>query len=80
MLTGHREGLDRVAGSLLEKEEVSGIEVLELLGVERPRAAIREPIRPSIPIDVAGILREPDVPAKAAEGTGPAEPSPGGAA
>jgi cell division protease FtsH len=43
-LKEHREGLDRLAKTLLEKEEISGQEVLEILGVERKprRATLRE--------------------------------------
>ncbi len=36
VLNEHRDGLDRLAEALLEKEELSGSQVLEILGVERP--------------------------------------------
>ncbi len=36
ILQKHRDGLDRVAKDLLEKEEITGKEVLELVGVEKP--------------------------------------------
>lgn len=36
ILRTHRDGLDRVAKELIEKEEISGKEVLELVGVEKP--------------------------------------------
>ncbi len=36
ILRKKREGLDRVAAELLEKEEISGKRVLELLGISRP--------------------------------------------
>ncbi len=36
ILQKHRDGLDRVAEELIEKEEISGKEVLELVGVEKP--------------------------------------------
>ncbi len=39
ILEKHRAGLDRVAKELVEKEEISGKEVLELVGVEKPKAA-----------------------------------------
>ena len=35
LLQKHRDGLDRVAKDLLEKEEITGKEVLELVGVEK---------------------------------------------
>jgi cell division protease FtsH len=35
ILQKHRDGLDRVAKDLLEKEEITGKEVLELVGVEK---------------------------------------------
>jgi hypothetical protein len=34
-LQGHRDGLDRVARDLIEKEEIAGKEVIELVGVEK---------------------------------------------
>jgi len=37
LLQKHREGLDRVAKELLEKEEITGKEVLELVGVEKEK-------------------------------------------
>lgn len=36
ILRKKREGLDRVAAELLEKEEISGKRVLELLGISKP--------------------------------------------
>jgi len=43
-LEEHRDALDRLAEALLEKEELSGQEVLEIVGVERKltRATVRE--------------------------------------
>ncbi len=43
-LKEHRDGLDRLAQALIEKEELSGAEVTEIIGVERrpPRPTIRE--------------------------------------
>ena len=38
ILQKYREGLDRVAKELVEKEEISGKEVLELVGVKKPKA------------------------------------------
>ncbi len=35
VLRNHREGLDRVAQNLLEREEISGKEVLDLIGVQK---------------------------------------------
>lgn len=40
ILQKHREGLDRVAKELVEKEEISGKEVLELVGVERSKPSL----------------------------------------
>jgi len=37
LLQKHRDGLDRVAKELLEKEEITGKEVLELVGVEKEK-------------------------------------------
>jgi cell division protease FtsH len=34
-LQGHREGLDRLAEVLIEREEVQGKEVMELIGLEK---------------------------------------------
>jgi cell division protease FtsH len=62
VLREHREGLDRVAEDLLEKEEVTGKEVLELLGIHRAPEPVEEPI--SVPIPVA--------PAAPRAGVGPA--------
>ncbi len=42
VLREHREGLDRVAQGLLDKEEVPGKEVLALVGVEKPVPALEE--------------------------------------
>ena len=44
VLQEHRVGLDRVAENLLEKEEVPGKEILELVGVEKPHAPLEEPV------------------------------------
>jgi hypothetical protein len=52
-----------VAEDLLEKEEVTGKEVLELLGIHRAPEPVEEPI--SVPIPVA--------PAAPRTGVGPAE-------
>jgi ATP-dependent Zn protease len=41
-LQTHREGLDRVAEELVEKEEISGKEVLELVGAEKPKAPVKK--------------------------------------
>jgi cell division protease FtsH len=43
VLREHRDGLERVAQDLLEKEEVTGKEVLALLGVEKPLPAMDRP-------------------------------------
>jgi cell division protease FtsH len=40
ILQKHRDGLDRVAKELLEKEEITGKEVLELVGVEKIQASV----------------------------------------
>ena len=42
ILEQHRVGLDRVAKELVEKEEISGKEVLELVGVEKSKAPTRK--------------------------------------
>ncbi len=42
ILEKNRAGLDRVAKELVEKEEISGKEVLELVGVEKPKAPARK--------------------------------------
>ena len=42
ILQKHREGLDRVAEELVQKKEISGKEVLELVGVEKLRAPTRK--------------------------------------
>ena len=42
ILEKHREGLDRVAKELVEKEEISGKEVLELVGVEKSKVSTRK--------------------------------------
>jgi cell division protease FtsH len=44
VLREHREGLDRVAHDLLEKEEVSGKDVLALVGVAKPQVPLEEVI------------------------------------
>jgi cell division protease FtsH len=43
-LREHRDALDRLAEALLEKEEIAGKEVVEIIGVERkpPRPRVRE--------------------------------------
>jgi cell division protease FtsH len=40
VLRKHRDGLDRIAKDLLDKEEVMGKEVLELLGVAKPQVPL----------------------------------------
>ena len=42
LLQEHRDGLDRVAKDLLEKEEITGKEVLELVGVETKQAPVNK--------------------------------------
>ncbi|MCL5278746.1 MAG: ATP-dependent zinc metalloprotease FtsH [Planctomycetes bacterium] len=42
VLQEHREGLDRVAQDLLEKEEVTGKEVLEIIGVKKDQTPAEE--------------------------------------
>lgn len=44
VLNEHRDGLDRVAKDLLEKEEVPGKEVLALVGVVKPQVPLEEVI------------------------------------
>jgi cell division protease FtsH len=44
VLREHRDGLDRVAKDLLEKEEIPGKEVLALVGVVRPQVPLEEVI------------------------------------
>ncbi len=44
VLSEHRDGLDRVAQELLEKEEVPGKEVLALVGVTKPQVPLEEVI------------------------------------
>jgi len=47
-----REGLDRIAKELVQKEEISGKEVLELVGVEKSKASTRKDEKvenPSLP-------------------------------
>jgi len=51
-LQTHREGLDRVAEELVEKEEITGKEVLELVGAEKSKASTRKDEKvenPSLP-------------------------------
>ncbi len=43
VLQSHRSGLERVAQDLLVKEEISGKEVIELVGVKRPQTSTEEP-------------------------------------
>ena len=43
ILRTHREGLDRVAKDLLEKEEITGKEVIELVGVGKKQAPVDKP-------------------------------------
>ncbi len=38
----HREGLDRIAEELVEKEEITGKEVLELVGVEKAKGPVKK--------------------------------------
>jgi cell division protease FtsH len=47
VLRKHRDGLERIANDLLEKEEVTGKEVLALLGVEKKQASVDEVISPA---------------------------------
>jgi cell division protease FtsH len=47
VLRAHRDGLERVAQDLLEKEEVTGKEVLALLGVEKMQPALSKSAPPS---------------------------------
>jgi ATP-dependent Zn protease len=56
ILRKHREGLDRVAEELIEKEEISGKEVLELVGVEKSEAASeeKENVSSPSPLSVTG--------------------------
>jgi cell division protease FtsH len=44
VLREHRDGLDRVAKDLLEKEEIPGKEVLALVGVAKPQVPLEEVI------------------------------------
>ncbi len=51
VLREHRDGLDRLAQDLLEKEEVPGKEVLELLGVHKvPEPIEEEPLSTPTPV------------------------------
>jgi cell division protease FtsH len=43
VLQKHRDGLDRVAQDLIEKEEITGKEVVELVGVKKPQPPIEKP-------------------------------------
>jgi cell division protease FtsH len=43
VLQEHRNGLDRLADALLEKEEVPGSQVMELVGVSKPPRSIKPP-------------------------------------
>jgi cell division protease FtsH len=43
VLQKHRDGLDRVAKDLVEKEEISGKEVAELVGVKKPQESAEKP-------------------------------------
>jgi cell division protease FtsH len=57
VLREHRDGLDRLAKDLLEKEEVAGKEVLELLGVHKmPEPVEEEPVLTPVPV-VPGVPR-----------------------
>ena len=47
VLREHRDGLDRVAQDLLEKEEVPGKEILALVGAEGTQASREEPVSQS---------------------------------
>jgi cell division protease FtsH len=40
ILQKHREGLDRVEEELIQEEEISGKEVLELVGVEKSKLSL----------------------------------------
>ncbi len=42
VLQEHRDGLDRLAQDLLEKEEIPGKEVLEVLGIQKPQPPLEE--------------------------------------
>jgi ATP-dependent Zn protease len=50
VLINHRTGLDRVAKELIEKEEVSGSRVVELVGVEKTVAAPGKQVSTSSPM------------------------------
>ncbi|MGZ3568183.1 MAG: ATP-dependent zinc metalloprotease FtsH, partial [Thermodesulfobacteriota bacterium] len=50
VLRKYRGGLDRLAESLLEKEEVSGKDVLKLVGVDKVKKAIGQDLQsPPLP-------------------------------
>jgi cell division protease FtsH len=44
VLQKHRDGLDRVAQELFEKEEIPGKEVVELVGVKKPQPPAEKPV------------------------------------
>jgi cell division protease FtsH len=44
VLQKHRDGLDRVAQDLIQKEEISGKEVVELVGVKKPQPVSEKPV------------------------------------
>ncbi len=50
ILEKHRQGLDRVAEELIQKEEISGKEVLELVGVEKSKPLNRGETLESPPV------------------------------
>jgi len=52
-LREHRDALDRLAGALLEKEEISGKEVVEIIGVERKPQRTRMREREQVEADTA---------------------------
>jgi cell division protease FtsH len=56
ILQKYRDGLDRVAEELIEKEEISGKEVLKLVGVEKSETAIKkkESMESPHPLSVTG--------------------------
>jgi cell division protease FtsH len=43
VLQKHRDGLDRVAQDLIQKEEITGKEVVELVGVKKPQPPAEKP-------------------------------------
>ncbi len=49
ILKRHRDGLDRVAQDLLEKEEITGKEVVELVGIKRSPVPVEKPVSAPVP-------------------------------